>query len=112
MKRDIGSIALVLKSIIKEDNQRLFITNMEGETRNSEEYYCVIIGKDQIILAERNNLAGGLLRLNLGDMNLYRNKQNVSKVFMEHFFDKVKQALDDIDSEKASVYEQQLDIEG
>ena len=70
----------------------------------------MIIGKDQILLAERKNMAGGLLRLNLDDMTLYRNKQNVTDNFMEHFFDKVKQALDDIDCEKASVYEQQLEI--
>jgi hypothetical protein len=110
MNRKLESLALVLNQMLSDEKHKLYITNIQGVDQAANEYYCLVLAKKQILLAERNNMAGGVLRLNLEDMVLYCNKQNVSKVFMEHFLDKVKQAFNDVDNQNANVYEPQQEF--
>ncbi len=110
MNRKLESLSLVLNQMISDEKHKLYITNIQGEETPATEYYCLVLAKKHILLTERNNIAGGLLRLNLENMTLYCNKKNVSKIFMKHFLDRVNQAFDDIDNKNAWVYEAQQEI--
>lgn len=94
-----------VKDLMDESYSSLYITNLDQSLWSLKTCYCLILEQKRMELIERSPLQKNRIEFDLETKDIYKNGKKQKPAFIGEFTKRVHKVLEDLQNEKASIYE-------
>jgi hypothetical protein len=94
-----------VKDLLEDQTSSLYITNLDQSLWSLKSCYCLILEKSKMELIERSPVQKNRIEFELESKEIFRNGKKQKPEFIGEFTRRVHHVLEDLQNEKASIYE-------